>query len=558
MKFLPIVERELRVAARRGSTYWVRTWVAMLVILASTWIVLANLAEPPQTVAQILFFSVAGGAMLYCLLTGLRATADCLSEEKRDGTLGLLFLTDLKGFDVVAGKLVANSLNSFYGLMAILPVVALALLMGGLTGLQVGCAAVALVNTMFLSVCAGMFASACCRSAQRAILLTFGFLMALTVGIPALGWWSAARQGFQPNELYFVCSPIFTFISPYAMGAFGKGNLQMFAWSVGVVHTLGWIFLIFACLVAPRSWQEKPAGERRLRWSERWKLWSYGGAAERIGFRTRLLDRNAFFWLAARERLKPMWVWAFLGLVAFGWAWGCGEFKREWFNEGVYVATAFAMNSVLKSWLAAEAARQLTEERRAGSLELLLVTPLTIKELLHGQALGLRRQFTGPVVVVLLAELVMLLAILREAFDYHDRLMWIAWWGAGMISLVADLVALYWVGMWMGLSSKHPKRALSDTVGRVLAVPWVIFSICLLGMLLVATRGRTGMSWESLPFIWLALGLGADVGYGFWARHKLLSEFREAATRRYQQPVSWWKRLLGWDGAGSDVPATLE
>ena len=63
-----------------------------------------------------------------------------MSEEKREGTLGLLFLTDLKGYDVVAGKLVANSLNGFYALMAILPVVALALLMGGLTGMQVGCA----------------------------------------------------------------------------------------------------------------------------------------------------------------------------------------------------------------------------------------------------------------------------------------------------------------------------------------------------------------------------------------------------------------------------------
>src|ERR1041384_7007161 len=158
MKLLPIVQRELRVAARRWSTYWVRTFVAALVVVACAWIVFANLGEPPHAVAQILFFSVAGGALLYSLLIGVRATADCLSEEKREGTLGLLFLTNLKGYDVVAGKLVANSLNGFYGLIAILPVVALALLMGGLTAAQIGCAALALVNAMFLSVCAGIFA----------------------------------------------------------------------------------------------------------------------------------------------------------------------------------------------------------------------------------------------------------------------------------------------------------------------------------------------------------------------------------------------------------------
>ena len=59
-----------------------------------------------------------------------------MSEEKREGTLGLLFLTDLRGFDVVLGKLVACSLRGAYGLVAALPVIGLALLMGGVTGFE--------------------------------------------------------------------------------------------------------------------------------------------------------------------------------------------------------------------------------------------------------------------------------------------------------------------------------------------------------------------------------------------------------------------------------------
>ena len=43
-------------------------------------------------------------AFIFCLLAGVFLTADCLSEEKREGTLGLLFLTSLKGYDVVLGK----------------------------------------------------------------------------------------------------------------------------------------------------------------------------------------------------------------------------------------------------------------------------------------------------------------------------------------------------------------------------------------------------------------------------------------------------------------------
>jgi ABC-type transport system involved in cytochrome c biogenesis permease component len=560
MKFLPIVARELRVSARRWSTYWVRTWVALTVIMASVWIVLANLDESPQVVARYLFFSVTGGALLYCLLIGVRATADCLSEEKREGTLGLLFLTDLKGYDVVAGKLVANSLNGFYGLLAILPVVGLALLMGGLTALQVGCAAITLVNTMFLSVCIGMFASACCRSSRRAISLTFSILLLLTIGIPALGWWRAVQgQSPRPNELYFLCSPIFSFIVGQN-GLLGTGmkSLQLFAWSAGVIHALAWTFLWLACLIVPRSWQERPGGARRERWRERWKGWSYGNAVERKWFRTRLLDMNAFFWLAARERLKPMMVWIVFGVVAAVWAWGYGELKQDWFNEGVYVATAFTLNSILKNWLAAEAARQLTEERQAGSLELLLVTPLSIREILRGQALALRRQFFWPVLVALVAEVAMLLAGMREAFDKNDRLVWLTCWGAGMISLVADLVALYWVGMWLGLASKNPKRAYSDTVGRVLAVPWVIFLVFMLWILLIAARGHADVSWKAFLGFWFAVGLATDIGFGFWARQKLLTEFREAATRRYQRRTAWWKRVLGKGGATSEMPTPVE
>src|SRR5256885_5281345 len=64
-----------------------------------------------------LFRALFGFAFVYCLFIGARLTADCLSEEKREGTLGLLFLTDLKGYDVVFGKLAATSVNSIYALV---------------------------------------------------------------------------------------------------------------------------------------------------------------------------------------------------------------------------------------------------------------------------------------------------------------------------------------------------------------------------------------------------------------------------------------------------------
>ena len=68
------------------------------------------------------FVALSWLGLFYCI--GLsRNTMDCISEEKREGTLGLLFLTDLKGYDVALGKLCANSVRSFYALLATVPVV---------------------------------------------------------------------------------------------------------------------------------------------------------------------------------------------------------------------------------------------------------------------------------------------------------------------------------------------------------------------------------------------------------------------------------------------------
>src|SRR5512136_906820 len=130
MTFLPIVERELRVAARRPGTYWTR-WFAALGMLA-TWMVLgvAIRRAQPAEVSKTLFLALGILALGFSLLAGIFLTADCLSEEKREGTLGLLFLTDLRGYDVVLGKLIASSVHSVYGLLAMFPVLALPLMMG--------------------------------------------------------------------------------------------------------------------------------------------------------------------------------------------------------------------------------------------------------------------------------------------------------------------------------------------------------------------------------------------------------------------------------------------
>jgi ABC-type transport system involved in multi-copper enzyme maturation permease subunit len=552
MTFLPIVARELRIAARRPGTYWVRSGAALAILVVGTWFFLMNQRQATQVIALGLFSILTGSAVMYCLFSGVWFTADCLSEEKRESTLGLLFLTDLKGHDVVFGKLVATSLNGFYAVLAAVPILALPLLLGGVTAGEFGRMALVAVNTLFFSLTLGICVSAMSRSPRKAMAMTLLLILFFTAGLPAFGGWrSIVARLPEPGLAWLAPSTGFSyslaFDAPYK-----KGPLNFWV-SAAVIHALGWIFLLLASLIAPRAWQERPAGAQTLRWRERWHGWSYGNPSERAEFRRRLLDRSAYFWLAARSRLRPAYVWAVLGLVACGWVWGLARSGRDWLDEMTYVLTGLLLNLLIKVWFALEAGRPLAEDRRQGAFELLLSTPLTVTDILRGQLLALKRQFLGPVLAVLLVFFLFATAAASDTLSQQepqDRILWVLFWAAAMVMLVADLVALYWVGMWSGLTARNSTRAAAANLGRILALPWIALGFGVLVASVVWSNADDTQVLKLFLGLWFGLGLAADLGFGAWARHRLVTDFRLAATRRYELLPSFWKRLLGGGETG--------
>jgi len=457
----------------------------------------------------------------------------------------LLFLTDLRGYDVVIGKMGANSINAFYGILAVLPIFGVPLLMGGITLGEFGRMALVAVNALFFSLSLGICISAFSRSGRKSAAMTFLLLLVFSAALPAIGGYKMyLTSSSAPDPTFFWPSAGYTYFlaweKPY------KTFPDDFWCSLATVHGLGWLFLIVASIVAPRSWKDRPPGVKKLRWRERWLMWSHGDSTERLAFRRRLLNQNAFFWLAARSRLKPACVWAVLGLLACVWAWGVGKYHQEFLNPGAYLLTGLVLNLMLKAWVAAEAGRQLAEDRKLGALELLLSTPMTIHDILRGQLLALRRQFFAPLILVLVTIFVFMWATLREP-DTEDmrsfvRLLCIG----GMVLIVADLVALYWVGMWQALSAKNPNRTASASVARILILPPLSWAMVVLIAVLSSVRG--GQNYESWPHmligLWFGLGIIADIGFSVAARRRLLSEFRLAAAQRYTPRAGFLKRLF--------------
>lgn len=75
----------------------------------------------PGTVSREVFTLLTWVTFAGALGSGVFLTADALSSERREGTLGLLFLTELNGLDVALGKLVASSIQGSYALIGVLP-----------------------------------------------------------------------------------------------------------------------------------------------------------------------------------------------------------------------------------------------------------------------------------------------------------------------------------------------------------------------------------------------------------------------------------------------------
>jgi ABC-2 family transporter protein len=530
MTFLPIVQRELLVAARRHSTYSTRLVVALVAIVIGIFFYLANLRTPTHQLAHYIFDGIAVLALLYCLAAGRRSTADCLSEEKREGTLGLLFLTKLKGYDVVFGKLAATSLNSFFCLLAIFPVLAVPLLMGGITNGEFWRMVLVLVNTFLFSLAIGIFSSALSQNARRAMGANLLWFLFLAFALPACG---LAIAYFTPTHIFLpellLCCPVYSFYLTFA--ARYPFEPEHFWWSIAIVHTLTWLLLIFASYLLPRIWQDRPAEKGKTRFRDRWNNWVYGNPARRKSLRKRLLDINPFLWLAARAWLKPLTAWFSLAIIAVWWLVVRAVLQSDWHDEMLSFTTALLLNSLLKLWVAVETGQRLADDQKLGALELLLSTPLTVRDILRGQFLALRRQFLGPLIFVVVVELVLPFAAASRPLLEASRAR--SFGNASLFLLAADLIALFWVAIALALTAKNPNQASINTIFRILVLPWLAWLIIVtVTQVWLMLRGARELSWEFYLYLWVWLGLITDIAFGLPAWWRVRTRFRELALQR--------------------------
>lgn len=475
MILLPVIERELRVAARRKQTYWNRFLAALVVFGIFIWLLSSERGVSQAHLGGRLFSWITMAALVMCALAGLAHTADCITSERRDGTLGLLFLTDLRSSNVIGGKLFANSLPAFFTLATIAPALAIPFLLGGVVPGEVARAVVVLVVMLSLSLAAGLLASTLARGERGAMLLTL-FL----VGIPTLvlpmvdvGNVSAFWSMIHAQELRYI---------PFRY-KFWSG--------LGAQAALICLFFALAVVRARSLWREAPQSAADEKIAKAWRVWSTGNAKERASWRGELLDENPAIWLSCRRRVRTAIMWAILGSEAVFLTWMFFMDRR--LDSGLVAMTSVLTHWVLKVAVAFAAERALFEEARSGGFELLFTTHLTPGMLIRGHLAGMLRSFGVAFGVVLAGEIVWLalggaafvgrFAILREVF------------------LVLDLATIAVVAMAMGLRSKRAGR------GALKSLLFVVILPNLAWILMLSGQGALG----ALFVIWFVFDAAAVV-----------------------------------------------
>jgi hypothetical protein len=489
---------------------------------------------------RMLFVAMGVLALAFSLFAGVFQTSDCLSEEKREGTLGLLFLTPLKGYDVVLGKLIVTSLHAFYGLLAILPLLSLPLLIGGVTPGEFWRMTLVLLLNLLFSLSLGMLVSAFSRDSRQAFgrtLLALICLAALPFCIARLPIWF----GRAPWNPVLWASPVWFYVQTFeTYYRYGRGA-HSFLCSAVILAGGAMAALVIAGLWLRSACQEKSAPVATKRRAALLGNWRYVISSSQQG--RRWLRLNPFLWLCGRDRLPfriAGWLMSVLFIVWLGFLMGLFS-KRRWAYEcfSICMFLAFAMHQILKTLIALESSRRLNEDRRSSALELLLVTPQRVTQILSGQTRALQKGFAWPIGILIVMNFIFLwtMTVLNPlGMRGAEPTIFCEMYLGGALILLVDTFALSRVAMWLGLRKRRHHVAVLWTLARIMLPPWL--AIFFFIFVMSGGRGVNDNDMFLFVFLWFAGGLTLDIMVASHASLQLKQQLRDTAGKAEVPTVS--------------------
>lgn len=540
MRLPPIIERELRTASRRGITYWMRCAAASAVVaIAAPMLMVFELAPrlgvgglPTSDLGPALLAVFSFVAFVTCLAAGWFFASDAIAHERREGTLELLFLAPLRPRDVVFAKLVAVSWRGSQWLLAAIPLFALPLLMGGVDGDALVALACLAANTLFWSVATSLWASSRAQTMFQALTGTLAlqfvlFVVPFLVDLALVGW-DLSRVQTRVGLL----SPAYGWTHP------PTARFDAFWSNVALVHVEAWLLLALTIRSTARQIRQNPSGRSPGIFHRLNTHWNYGTPGARAGLRTRLLAIHPIRWLVERERGPGRFLLGVVMILVLAIVLGTSITQNPGLLLGLSSVAWLLLSVTIAILFALQATRFMVEARRTGALELLLVSPLSSREILAGQFRSLARIFALPILMILVGQLALSVYQMNAfggtpspataggpgaplaGLQMHP---WVAQLMGFAIGL-AGYASLAWVGLWMGLACRQVSIAVFATLAIAKVLPFLALAFAQASLVSLVLGGRVP-GW-SVPVANGVLSLGLHLTLIAVARYQLLPDLR--------------------------------
>jgi hypothetical protein len=535
MPALPIVERELRVAARNRVIHWSRAGVVLL--LGLLWIpgwagTFGTTTEINTFVFNGMLWAAFGVSCFACLFT-----ADAISRERREGTLGLLFLSRVRAMDVLLGKLGSSGFVGLCMLAAFLPMLMIPVLAGGVTGGEAAREGLVLLNTFWFSLCVGLWASARSEEAFKSIrnaCLTVGVIVLIPFFYFTL--YSFMRPVTWPIGLGLSNEPLLERIelsSPLMTLSCGRDALYKLSpspyWiSLVLVQVLGWLLLLFAGVRLRRSLREPDTAIASIGCVSALhpkenppSLASNRRGKKRIRFLRAY--SNPIDWFVQRQRgiRTALWIAAAIEVLYFASSWAVfrGMFTLGWPAVIGWVIWFFASAST-DALFARAGSKFFYDAKRTGQLEMLLTTPLGPRGVVDGQWSALKKMLAWPVAIglgaMLLDEDILLVTQIGQPGGYSFG--WVAQcfvtWSIDITSGILGVLAGCWLGMIFALKGKNALGIMARAAGLCTAVPALFKALFAYGAERITFTVSANGFWPGTIANWLEEFI--IIAYYFW------------------------------------------
>ena len=507
----PVILRELRAGSRRWTTYWLRLLAAAAVVVT----IVLWLGRPSSILARQpgreVFMQMHWVILVAIWIIVPLLTADCLSREKREGTLGLLFLTNLRAWNIVFAKAAAIGLIALTLWLSVIPIITVPVLLGGVPASEIIFSCCLSLGSLCCALAAGLIASALARTSAQAVGLAisttflgyvvFSLLVVLTEYLsPSLGATFPIGDGFTRTMLAALYSTWNLYTPPRWFGfAVARGTAAPF----NMVSLLIPIFCFLASLLVAllaaqiirRNWQDKPKTKRQTEVEKFFCAPSFFPKLFRRWMR-RSLDKNPIGWLEKRSWAGRIMSWIALSVM--------GSFASLF----AYTAASHEDSQIFNSlmWMllvsiAFVAAGSFRRERETGAMELILVTPLSERQIIFGRLRGLWNQFL-PTFLLWAAVVVYLSSALKD------------WQIVNLVRFTALYLIVPVIGLYFSLRSRFVLLSWVATLAVCFALPqilWLAFREVIIIFEMIGSDGlvNVGLPAQQIMTIPIQLALAA-------------------------------------------------